>query len=227
MTVYDFYPLYNIYPIIWKIILVWDIGTLNSNNTVVIVAEITGSFYDQNNLILQAESYQYNTVSDGIKKEFTDDDALIIYGNQSIPNPNDVSFINLFINGVLQPKTNYIVQEGLLTLTTVNPPNHGVPIILEYLIIKNKDDNLLKADIYQYNALAHGRKIYTNVDELTMYGNDGILDPEETSYHNLFINGVIQPSVNYIVKKGILILEVEDIPIEGSPISVQFVSLFS
>lgn len=125
LTVYDFYPLYNIYPIIWKIILVWDIGTLNSNNTVVIVAEITGSFYDQNNLILQAESYQYNTVSDGIKKEFTDDDALIIY------------------------------------------------------------------------------------------------------YHNLFINGVIQPSVNYIVKKGILILEVEDIPIEGSPISVQFVSLFS
>lgn len=207
--------------------IIWDIGTLNSNNTIVMVAEITGSFYEKNNKILNSEHYQYNTVSDGVKKEFTNDDELIIYGNQGIPDSNEVSFFNLFINGVLQPETNYIVETGLLTLTIVNIPEEGVPIILEYLIIKDESDQLLKAEIYQYNTLANGEKIYTNADELTMYGDKGILDPEQTSYQNLFVNAVIQPSINYIVKTGILMLEVEYVPIEGTPISIQFISLFS
>ncbi|MEW9123647.1 MAG: DUF4183 domain-containing protein [Thermotaleaceae bacterium] len=207
--------------------IIWDIGTLNSNNTVIIAAEVTGLFYDEGNKILDAENYQYNTVSDGIKKEFINDDELIIYGNLGIPDPNSVSFFNLFINGVLQPKTTYTVEKGLLTLITVDSPQKGVPIILEYLIIKDKDNRLLKAETYQYNTIASGEKIYTNADELTIYGDNGILDPQQTSYQNLFINGVIQPSINYIVKKGILILEVENAPLKGSPISIQFVSLFS
>lgn len=206
--------------------ILWDIGTLNSNNTIVIVAEVIGSFYGKDNKILNVEHYQYNTVSDGIKKEFTDNDKLIVYGDQGIPDPNEVCLFNLFINGVLQPETNYIVEAGLLTLTIIDPPQERVPIILEYLIIKDENDKLLKATTYQYNTHGNEGKIYTNTDEITMYGDKGIIDPQQTSYQNLFINGVIQPSINYIVKTGILTLEVEYAPIEGVPISIQFISLF-
>ena len=116
--------------------IIWNIGTLNSNNTVVMTAEITGSFHYSNNGIIDIEGCQYNTVSDGDKKEFTNDDEILMYGNKGIPDPNDVSLFNLYVNGVLQPKTNYMVKQGLLTLTTTAPPIEGAPIILEYLIMK-------------------------------------------------------------------------------------------
>lgn len=206
--------------------IIWDIGTLNSNSTIVMVAEITGSLDNKGSGILKGERYQYNTISDGIKKEFTNFDELIIYGDKGIPNPDEVSFYNLYINGVLQPKINYAVETGLITLKLVEPPKNEVPIILEYLIINDKNNQLLKAELYQYNTISNGEKVYTNEDELIIYGNKGILDPQHTSYENLFINGVIQPGANYIIKKGLLLLEVECPPIEGVPISIQFISLF-
>lgn len=206
--------------------IIWDIGTLNSGATVVLVAEITGSFDGENDNIIKVENYQYNTVSDGVKREFTNDDEIKVYGDKGIPEPNLVSCLNLFINGVLQPEVNYTVNSGLLTLKTVDIPQKGVPIILEYLIIKNSINELLKAEVYQYNALSNETKIYTNSDELTTYGDKGILDPNENSYQNLFINGVIQPAVNYLVESGILILKVKYVPIERAPISIQFVTVF-
>ena len=206
---------------------IWNIGTLNSSHTVVMTSEFTGSFYNAENAVLNAENHQYNTVSDGIKKEFTDDDELLLYDSHGIPDPNDVSFLNLFINGVLQPEPVYAVKPGLLILKTADTPQEGVPIILEYLIIKNKNGQLLKAETYQYNALANGGKVYTNADELTMYGDKGILDPEQTSYQNLFVNGVLQPRINYVVKENMLILEAEYAPAKEIPISIQFISLFS
>ncbi|HHV08670.1 MAG TPA: DUF4183 domain-containing protein [Clostridiales bacterium] len=207
-------------------IITWDIGTLNSRNTVVLLAEITGSFHKENNKILDVSNHQYNTISNGIKKEFTNTDELLIYGNYGIPDPNDVSFFNLYINGVLQPETNYSVETGLLTLTTVEPPRKNVPIILEYFVIKDKDNQLIKAETYQYNTLSNGEKTYTDADELTVYGDRGILDPKQTSYSNLFVNGVLQPSINYSIEPGSLTLTVEYAPMEASPILVKFVSLY-
>ncbi|NLV87999.1 MAG: DUF4183 domain-containing protein [Tissierellia bacterium] len=83
---------------------------------------------------------------------------------------------------------------------------------------------MLEADIYQYNTISKGKKVYTDDDELIEYGDQGILDPKETSYMNLFINGVIQPKVNYSVKEGSLELLSEPLPIEGSPIILQFIT---
>lgn len=207
-------------------IITWDIGTLNSKNTVILLAEITGSFYNKSNKILDVSNYQYNTVSNGIKKEFNNTDELLIYGSYGIPDPKDVSFFNLFINGVLQAETNYSVETGLLTLTIEEPPEEDVPIILEYLIIKDKDNQLIKAETYQYNTLSNGEKTYTNADELTVYGDRGILDPNQTSYNHLFVNGVIQPSINYVIEPGILTLAVAYAPIEEAPILVKFISLY-
>jgi hypothetical protein len=206
--------------------IIWNIGDLNSSTIVVLVAEITGYFHSQNSKVIYAENYQYNTVSDGVKKKFTNDDEIKIYGDKGIPNPDLVSYFNLFINGVLQPKVNYTIKPGLLTLTTVDIPQKGAPIILEYLIIKNSSNQLLKAETYQYNTLANGTKIYTNSDELTIYGNKGILAPHQTSFQSLFVNGVIQPGINYIVEAGLLVLKAEYIPIEGSPIYIQFITMF-
>jgi len=174
---------------------------------------------------VNAENYQYTTISDGITREFTDDDEFGMHCKNGIPDPCKVSAFNLFINGVLQPQRNYIVEKGLLTLTTSNIPVEGVPIILEYFIIKDSNHTLLKESIYQYNTLGAEKKIYTNKDELTMYGNKGILNPNLTSYQNLFINSVIQPNINYEIKQGLLILKTEDTPLEGAPISIQFITL--
>ena len=207
-------------------IIIWDIGTLHSMSTVVLLAEVTGSFRKKNDKILDVSNYQYNAVSDGVKKEFTNTDELLLYGDYGIPNPNEVSFFNLYINGVLQPETNYSVETGLLTLTIAEPPKEDVPIILEYLVIRDNDNQLIKAETYQYNALSNGGKTYTDADELTVYGDRGILDPKQTSYNNLFVNGVIQPSVNYTIEEGILTLTVKHAPMKESPILVKFVSLY-
>ncbi len=207
-------------------IITWDVGTLNSGNTVVLLAEVTGSFYNKKSKILDVSDYQYNAVSNGIKKEFTNTDELLVYGNYGIPDPNDVSFFNLFINGVLQPETNYYVEAGLLTLTVSEPPEKNVPIILEYLVIKNDDNQLLKAETSQYNTLSNGGKTYTDADELTVYGDRGIIDPDQASYNHLFVNGVIQPGINYVIEPGILTLTVAYAPVEESPILVKFISLY-
>jgi len=206
--------------------IIWDIGTLSSITTVVLSAEVTGYFNNKDSKIINVDNYQYNTISNGVNQEFTNDDELKIYGNNRIPDPNEVSAYNLFINGILQPETNYIIEKGLLTLTTIDTPIKGVPIILEYLVIKDENNQLLTEEVYQYNTLSTEKKIYTNEDELTMYGNKGILDPDQTSYQNLFVNSVLQPEVNYTVKKGLLVLKTEDMPIEGVPISIQFITLF-
>ncbi|WP_091351415.1 DUF4183 domain-containing protein [Anaerobranca gottschalkii] len=192
-------------------------------------APLTISFVtlkDKNGMILPAEVYHFNTISDGIKKEFTNEDELKLYGDKGIIDPEKVSFINLYINGVLQPSVNYVVKKGLLILLTSDIPQKGVPITLEFIIIKNFDGRIFKAKTYIYNALVQGKKIYTNEDELKIYGNKGILDPEKISYYNLFINSVIQPFNNYSVQKGLLTLNTGDLPLKGSPISLQFISIY-
>ncbi|WP_078381326.1 DUF4183 domain-containing protein [Sutcliffiella halmapala] len=90
-----------------------------------------------------------------------------------------------------------------------------------------KSSNVAKVDTYQYNAISDGvQTVYTNDHELTEYGNRGILDPTTVSYVNLFINGVLQPPVTYVVKKGVLELRTEDVPIQGAPIIVQFITIY-
>lgn len=174
--------------------------------------------------VLWGEGYQYNTVSDGIKRVYTNEDELLEYGNLGIPNPDAISFFNLYINDVLQPRNNYKVEEGRLTLLTEDVPLKGSPIILEYLKICN-NGQLLKADVYHYNTVAKNKRVYTNEDELLEYGNRGILNPEEASYYNLFINGVLQPHSNYSIEAGRLELLTEELPIEGAPISLQYIYL--
>lgn len=173
--------------------------------------------------IMEVTDYQYNAVSNGVKKIYTDEDELKEYGHHGIPSPCDMSYFNFYSNGVLQPQVSYQVRKGVLELTTADAPVKGAPVILESIAIHDSLGHLFRAETYNYNAHSNGGKIYTNQDEIRMYGKNGISDPNASFYQNLFVNAVLQPDVNYIVQKGYLILDTEDSPTEGAPITLQSV----
>ncbi|MCC1488037.1 DUF4183 domain-containing protein, partial [Bacillus tropicus] len=77
----------------------------------------------------------FYTFSDGEKLTYTDSDGLAQYGTTHILSPDEVSYINLFINGILQPQPLYQVSTGQLTLLDNQPPSQGSSIILQFIII--------------------------------------------------------------------------------------------
>lgn len=204
--------------------ILWNINTLTVGTSAKMMILVDGYFYNSSISPYKGETFQFNTISNGIKKTFTNSDAIIMYPLSTIPNPENVSFFNLFINGVLQPAVNYTVQEGLLTLNIDEPPIANVPIVLEYVVLKDMYDTLLKAETYQYNTLGTDKSIYTNADELIIYGNQGILNPDYISYENLFVNGVLQPNINYMVTEGELFINTDPLPTNDVPISLNFVT---
>ncbi|PGO19520.1 hypothetical protein CN984_30285, partial [Bacillus cereus] len=77
----------------------------------------------------------FYTFADGEKLIYTDSDGIAQYGITHILPPNEVSYINLFINGILQPQPFYQVSAGQLTLLDDQPPSQGSSIILQFIII--------------------------------------------------------------------------------------------
>ncbi len=73
--------------------------------------------------------YEYYTISTGRTAIYRDKDGLCDLGQQKILDPCEVSYVNLFINGVLQPHENYNVCEGEIRLLTEDIPIAGAPII--------------------------------------------------------------------------------------------------
>jgi hypothetical protein len=173
--------------------------------------------------IMDVCDQQYNAVSDGVKKIYTDVDEIREYGGCGIPSPCEISYFNLYSNGVLQPRGNYRVQKGVLQLTTSDAPVKGAPVILESIAIRDPKGCLFQVETHAYNAYSDGEKIYTDTDEIRMYGTGGIPDPDGVSFQNLFINAVIQPHKNYFVHKGCLVLETSDNPVVGAPVVLQSV----
>ncbi|WP_270180841.1 DUF4183 domain-containing protein [Alkalihalobacillus sp. CinArs1] len=86
----------------------------------------------------------------------------------------------------------------------------------------------LQTSVYTYYALSDGEKyLYGKQDELTEYGDRGILNPEGVSYTNLFINGVLQPTSVYEIRDGWLLLNTSSPPpLKGTPIILQFVTIY-
>ncbi|PGS65386.1 DUF4183 domain-containing protein, partial [Bacillus thuringiensis] len=77
----------------------------------------------------------YYTFADGEKLIYTDADGIPQYGTTNILSPSEVSYINLFVNGILQPQPLYEVSTGKLTLLDTQPPSQGSSIILQFIII--------------------------------------------------------------------------------------------
>jgi len=83
--------------------------------------------------LLQTETFQYTAISDGMKNVYTNSDAVIQFSTSGILDPNSVSVVNLFINGILQSSNLYSVQPGALILS--DTPVQGVPLILQFIKI--------------------------------------------------------------------------------------------
>lgn len=107
-------------------------------------------------------------------------------------------------------------------------PPRGCPLIYPRDPLRLSDllePVVLKVETHTYFAVSEGQKRkYTNRNGLKKYGEQKILSPEEFSYCNLFINGVLQPPIIYEVKEGVLYLKSSDLPAKGAPIILQFVA---
>ncbi|SDI31085.1 DUF4183 domain-containing protein [Alteribacillus bidgolensis] len=121
-------------------------------------------------------------------------------------------------------KQNKIIKKTFIDFL---PPS-GCPDIYPGRRPAPKPTNVLKTDTSTYYAIAEeGQRIYTNENALNDHGEGVILDPNEASYYNLFINGVMQPHQIYELSSGFLYLKSEDLPLKGSPIILQFVIIKS
>ncbi|MED3662898.1 DUF4183 domain-containing protein [Ureibacillus thermophilus] len=79
----------------------------------------------------KVEVFEYFTISNGKSRVYRDQDGITKGKHHKIMDPSTVSYMNLFINGVLQPKENYEVECGMLKLITEDLPPKGAPIILQ------------------------------------------------------------------------------------------------
>ncbi|MED4531194.1 DUF4183 domain-containing protein [Metabacillus fastidiosus] len=79
------------------------------------------------------EVYEYFAIATGNCRIFKEEDGVKELGNQVILDPCKVSFFNLFINAVLQPKESYIVRKGEFELLTLDVPIHGSSVILQMI----------------------------------------------------------------------------------------------
>lgn len=183
------------------------------------------SFCSPNGQMLPVITTNYVSVSDGSKRLFRNQDALPVYSDGGIPSPDSVSYYNLYSNGVLQPRTNYVVEEGLLEITSSDIPIEGSILILESVMVRNELQQLLSGEVTQYHAKANPSNCYTDCDELTMYGHYGIPAPQATSFQHLMINGAMQPQINYSVQQGCLCLQTENTPPKDSTIILQSISV--
>ena len=153
-------------------------------------------FKAKTNQILRTENEYFFAISNGEQRIF----------EINAPDSQEVSFFNLYINGVLQPITNYKVEDHKLMIVTSDIPLTGSVIALEAIRIKGLQGQLIHTQAIQYNSYAKERKYYLNSDRIEQYNSKNIPDPRRTSLQNLYINGVMQPPINYRVRKDLLLL---------------------
>lgn len=166
---------------------------------------------------MRATAYQYNAIAKERQNIFTDEDELFEYGSYGIPSPRDAAICKVFVNGFLQPSTNYDIQKGSLHFKTEDFPAKGAVVSVYTAQLKGKR----KVVTSYYVAVADGAKTtFRNEDALTEYGDKGIPSSCDVSFVNLFVNGVLQPAPVYQMEKGLLELS-------GAPETGQYVILES
>ncbi len=154
---------------------------------------------------LKAKVQQYTALSDGVNHIYTSDDALPEYGGQGLLSPDEASVHNLFVNGMVQPYSNYRLRKDTLELLTEDVPGQGEPIIVSYVKLLDECNRKLNACHRYYVTAADGvSTTYTDSDRLPQYESSGIPDPHGVSYYNLYVNAVLQPAATYTVRKGVL-----------------------
>jgi hypothetical protein len=91
--------------------------------------------------ILKADSVYFYALANGVKRIFTDEDAIIKYGIGEILDPSQVSFISVFVNGILQSPVNYTIIKGQIQFNTEDVPEKDVYITIQFISIFNTPIN--------------------------------------------------------------------------------------
>jgi len=191
------------------------------NNQIVSIEFLT--FKDKYGNKLNTSYNQCVFVSDGVKRRFTNADVVTLYSTIKIPDTNDISYWNLYINGVLQPQKNYCIKKGVLQLLTADVPLANQKIVLETVTITNNAGCLVKASVYTYNTVSDGSKVYTDKNEMRRYGCRGIISPDKCTCYDLFVNGLLQPKASYYIAEGYLIFTTEDAPDINNIITLRYI----
>ncbi|MCD1261495.1 DUF4183 domain-containing protein [Paenibacillus athensensis] len=84
---------------------------------------------------LRTEISTFYAVADGQQKSFVDQNAVEGYSSSPIPDPQLLSYTNVFVNGVLQPASLYTQRSGEITLLTSDAPAKGTPVIAQFVRI--------------------------------------------------------------------------------------------
>lgn len=83
--------------------------------------------------ILTSDNLIYFALGDGKKIVFTNSDAIQQLSTSEILSPQEYSYVNLFINGFLQPTVLYTLEKGCLILLTNEAPGVDVPVMLQFI----------------------------------------------------------------------------------------------
>lgn len=163
--------------------------------------------------VMYSDVQQYIAMADGIKRSFTSEDKVKGYGCSGILSPTNVSLYEVFVNGIMQPRSTYILKKDELTFVTEDVPSDGQTVTISFITFIDYDCKTFTASQCQYCAKSDGdKKIYHDHDAMPGYGCDKIPSPDETSFSQLYANGIMQPKSNYDLKKGMLKFNTEDAP---------------
>ncbi|SFX21955.1 protein of unknown function [Thermoactinomyces sp. DSM 45891] len=86
----------------------------------------------------------FYAISDGEKRIYTYNDGVEGYRRSLLLNPNNMTYINLFINGILQPESHFRIKKGKLLLNVDPIPDAGVPIIVQFIQIRPSSRRMSK-----------------------------------------------------------------------------------
>ena len=180
--------------------------------------------YDSKGILLSGTVNYYSTRADGVSRSFKVASLDAKDGMSQIPNEDEVSAHNLYINGVLQPKITYKIMNHELKIVTDDLPKKGELIMLESLLLRGSSGEKVSLKERQYNAYGSKKKAYENSDKIEMYDSDDIIHPANVSYQKLYINAMIQPTIVYQIKECALILNTNTTPLVGEPITLQSIT---
>lgn len=88
-------------------------------------------------LTLNSKVKYFYTVADG-SRVYTNRDAEGEYKNNKIHDPKRSTYVNLFVNGVLQPEELFKVRKGKLVFKSDDAPEEGTPIVLQFVKLSVK-----------------------------------------------------------------------------------------
>ncbi|MDQ0255326.1 hypothetical protein J2S74_002708 [Evansella vedderi] len=168
---------------------------------------------------LKVKTQFYYAIANGKSRIYTESHGEKGYESTKIYDPIEVTIINLYVNGVLQDPASYKVKRNQLIFQTEDVPRKKVPIIIQFIKVFNHDNQLLNGETEYFTVLSTGSKI-------PFPKHVHLPNPDEYSYVNLYINGVLQPQENYTITDGELILLTEEDPRKHVPIIVQFVKIY-